>query len=273
MLNIKKILIPIDLPHAPQDVIHQAAILARHFRSEIVFLHVITQAESISELSAREDLAELIKKSGPDLDGLTIDGVVVKGNPAQEILRAAQHEKADLVMMASHGVTFNQFLLRSVSARVTAETECPIWTGAHLEELPPREFAIRNVLCAVDFRTHSRRTVSWAMGLANKFGARLRLAHVTPDVEFWGPGGTYVNEGWKAELVGDAAQRMSDLQRDMGIKVETCIRSGDVPKVLSQCVKEMGADLLVTGSRPYGGHLRTHGYAVICAVPIPVLNV
>jgi hypothetical protein len=31
--------------------------------------------------------------------------------------------------------------------------------------------------------------------------------------------------------------------------------------------------LLVTGCRPYGGHLRTHGYAIICAVPIPVLSV
>jgi len=29
----------------------------------------------------------------------------------------------------------------------------------------------------------------------------------------------------------------------------------------------------VTGCYPYGGNLRTHGYAIICAVSIPVLSV
>ena len=51
------------------------------------------------------------------------------------------------------------------------------------------------------------------------------------------------------------------------------IGSGDVPKVLSQAARQTNADLLVTGCYPYGGHLRTNGYAIICAVPIPVLNV
>ena len=59
----------------------------------------------------------------------------------------------------------------------------------------------------------------------------------------------------------------------MGIKADVFIGSGDVPKVLSQAAKQTKADLLVTGCHPYGGHLRTHGYAIICAVPIPVLSV
>jgi hypothetical protein len=59
----------------------------------------------------------------------------------------------------------------------------------------------------------------------------------------------------------------------MGIKAEVFIGSGDVPKVLSQSAKQTKADLLVTGCYPYCAHLRTHGYAIICAVPIPVLNV
>jgi len=34
------------------------------------------------------------------------------------------------------------------------------------------------------------------------------------------------------------------------------------------------ADLLVTACNPYGGHLRTtHGYGIICAVPVPVLSI
>jgi nucleotide-binding universal stress UspA family protein len=66
---------------------------------------------------------------------------------------------------------------------------------------------------------------------------------------------------------------MAKLQQDMGIKADVFIGSGDVPKVLSQAAKQTKADVLVTGCYPYGGHLRTHGYGIICAVPIPVLSV
>jgi hypothetical protein len=43
MLNIKKILLPVDIPIASLGVIHQAATLARHFNSEIAMLHVVTE--------------------------------------------------------------------------------------------------------------------------------------------------------------------------------------------------------------------------------------
>ena len=42
MLNIKKILLPIDFPNTWLPVVHQAATLAHHFHSEIVMLHVVT---------------------------------------------------------------------------------------------------------------------------------------------------------------------------------------------------------------------------------------
>ena len=42
MLNIKKILLPVDFPLASLVVMHQAATLAHHFHSEIVMLHVVT---------------------------------------------------------------------------------------------------------------------------------------------------------------------------------------------------------------------------------------
>ena len=115
--------------------------------------------------------------------------------------------------------------------------------------------------------------MSWAAQIAAEFGARLTLAHVTASVEIWGPGGNYANPRWKQELVDDAAQHLAQLQKDTGTKAEVFIGSGDVPKVLSQAAKQTKADLLVAECYPYGGNLRIHGYAIICAVPIPVLSV
>jgi len=288
MLNIKKILLPVDFPNPSLRVVHQAATFAHHFHSEIVMLHVVTALshtagvpEDGAELAGWDMLADITREAeknldqslGPELDDLNIQCVLVKGDAARAIVQTAQEEKADLIMMPSYGDTFCQFLLGSVTAKVLHGTECPVWTDAHVEELPVQEFAIRNVLCAVDFTTYNHKAVSWAVQMAAEFGACLTLAYVTPGVELWGPGGMYVNTELEEDLVGNASKQMAKLQQDMGIKADVFIGSGDVPKVLSQAAKQTKADLMVTGCRPYGGHLRTHGYAIICAVPIPVLSV
>jgi len=288
MLNINKILLPVDFPDPSLPVICQAATLARHFSSEIVMLHVPTaqsHAAGVPDDGPERDrwdlLTEILRTAEKDqqqslaeqLDGLAFKSLLLEGDPAHIIVQTAQQENTDLIMMPSHGSTFDQFLLGTVTAKVLHRTECPVWTGAHLEAASEQKFAIRNVLCAVDLGSRADQSVSWASQIAADFSARLTLAHVTGGVEFWGPGGSYVNQEWKEALVGDASRRMAELQQRLGIEADVFIRSGDVPKVLSEAAKQTNADLLVTGSYPYGGHLRTHGYAIICAVPIPVLNV
>ena len=288
MLNLKKILLPVDFPVSSLSVIRQAAILARHFTSEIVVLHVATERshaagvpEDAREMAGWDLLAAIIRQAqdqgdpaiGSDLAGLNIRCKLVKGDVAFAIVQAAQEEKADLIMMPSHSFTFYRFLLGSVNAEVVHGTECPVWTGAHVEGSPGQSFAIRSVLCAVKFGTRSDLAVTWASQLAADFGARLTLINVTGGVELWGPGGDYVDEKWKQALVGDATRQMAKLQEDTGVKADVIISSGDVPKELSRAAKQTNADLLVTGCYPYEGHLRTHGFDTICAVQIPVLNV
>jgi nucleotide-binding universal stress UspA family protein len=237
--------------------------------------------EDSRELAGWDLLAAIIRQAqnqqdpslGPELEGLTIQCKLVNGDVAVAIVQTAQGEKADLIMMPSHSFTFYQFLLGSVTAKVLHGTECPVWTGAHVEGGPGQEFAIRNVLCAVEFGPRADITVSWAAQMAAEFGACLTLANVTASVELWGPGGSYVDQKWKEELVGNASEQMARVQQDTGVKGDVIIGSGDVPTVLTQIAKQTEADLLVNGCYPYGGHLRTHGYGIICAVPIPVLSV
>src|SRR5579872_2867276 len=132
MLNIKKIFLPVDFPNTSLRVIHQAATLAHNFRSEIVMLHVMTAQSHAagvpqgSELANWDMLAEIVRRAqknldqtlGPELNGLTIHRMFANGDPAQAIVDTAQQEKIDLIMMPSHGYTFNQFLMGSVTAKV-----------------------------------------------------------------------------------------------------------------------------------------------------------
>ena len=288
MLNITKILLPVDFPLTSPTVIHQAAILARHFDSELLLLHVITERsrtfgvpKDSRELANWDFLSAILLEAqkkqqnsvGPDLEGLAVRSKLANGDVAAAIVQTAQQEKSDLIMMPSHSFTFYRFLLGSVTAKVLNGTECPVWTGAHVEGSPGLDFSIRHVLCAVEFGPRCDITVSWAAQIAEEFGAHLTLANVTAGVELWGPGGSYVDQRWKEELTANAHQQMADLLHRTGVKAEVFIGNGDVAMVLSQAAKQTNADLLVTGCYPYGGHLRTHGYGIICAVPIPVLSV
>ena len=288
MLNIKTILLPVDFPNTSLHVIHQAAAFAHRFHSEIVIMHVVTAQSHLagvpdagSEPAGWDMLAEITKRAeknldkslGPELASLSIQYVLAGGAVAQAIVGVAQEKNADLIMLPSHGPTFYQFLQGSSTVLIAHGTGCPVWTGAHVAESSVQEFAIRSVLCAVEFNANDRKSVPWAAQIAAEFGARLTLAHVTAGVELWGPGGNYINPGWKEALVSDATLHITELQKEMSLKADVFIGSGDVPTVLSHAAKHTNADLLVTGCYPYGGRLRTHGFAIISAVPIPVLNV
>jgi len=287
---MNKILLPVDLPNISMGVVHQAAFLARHFHSEIKLLHVVPSLgypvgmlESGHELTARDLHAEIAKRAQKDLnkslrqelDGIAVKRLLLKGDPAREIAQTARAERVDLIVISTHGHgAFYRFLLGSVAAKVLHESDCPVWTGGHLEEAPAREFSIHNVICAVDLSPHSRNTVSQAAQMAAEFGARLTLVHITASVEIYGPGGSHVLPEWKETLVGSAANEITKLQQDVGTKAEVIIGSGDVHNLLNQAAEQSKADLLVIGHFPSGGHLGENGsgYAIIRESHIPVLS-
>ena len=288
-MNIDKILLPLDFLDLPLHVVHQAAALAHHFHSEMVLLHVVTSLsypagvfedrhkrvahDLLTEIVARAQ-AKLDESLAEELEGLVIKRVMRRGDPAAEIVQAAHDENAKLVVIPTHsrGV-LERFLLGSVTAKVLHHCGCPVWTDSHPQPGATRKLDIRNVLCAVDFSQHSRNTLDWAAKIAAEFGAQLTLAHITPGVEKYGPGGNYVDREWKEALVGSAGKQIAALQQDAGIQSQVIIASGDVPKTLSRVAKQANADLLVVGCRPSGGRLRANSYAIISESPIPVLSV
>ena len=290
-MSMNKILLPVDFPNTSLGVVHQAAFLARHFHSEIILLHVVTPLsypagilESGHELTARDLHAEIMKRAQKDLDQslrseldrIAVKRLLLRGDPAREIAQTARDEKVDLIVMSTHGHgVFYRFLLGSVAAKVLHDSDCPVWTDAHLEEAPVREFAIRNVLCAVDLNYHSRNTVSRAAEMAAAVDATLTLVHVTAGAEIYGPGGSHVDPVWKETIVGFAAKEIANLQQDVGTKANVIIDSGNVQELLNRAAEETKADLLVIGHMPSGGHLGANGsgYAIIRESHIPVLSV
>jgi nucleotide-binding universal stress UspA family protein len=285
LLNIKKILLPLDLEYTnlPGAVVHEAAALTRHFHSEIFVLHVVEPltflaggqtADALLEQAVAKEQENLSKCLGPVLDGKPFKRIVVKGNPAREILRIAGEENIDLIVMSTHGYgAFEKFMLGSVTAKVLHQSTCPVWTGAHVKDVPVGQFAIRNVLCAVDFGPLSTKAILWAHEAAAEFGAKLTLAHVTPSMEIYGPGGYHELADMKNELVNSAKAQIAQIQREMRIQAGVFIGSGDVAKVMGQAAKETKADLIVVGSRSLAGRFGDSAYGIIRESPVPVVSI
>ncbi len=196
MLNIQKILLPVVLTDTSRHVIHQAAWLARGFHAEMILLHVVPPLsypagvlESGHEITARDLHAHIVQRAEkdldqalrPELDGIAVTRVLLRGDPAREIVKTARDHNVDLIMMSTHDLgAFYRFLLGSVTAKVLLESHCPVWTGAHLEEAPAHEFSIRRVVCSVDLSPHSRHTASLAAELAVAAEATLRQLRDVP---------------------------------------------------------------------------------------------
>ena len=59
--------------------------------------------------------------------GLAVDHVFADGAPAEEILRAAERHRADLIVMGSKGLTgLDRYLLGSVSRKVARHAPCSV---------------------------------------------------------------------------------------------------------------------------------------------------
>lgn len=291
MLSIQKLLVPVVLTDTSRHVIHQAAWLARRFRAEVILLHVVTPfdypsgvLESGHQITVRDLHAHIVQQAQndldqalrPEFDGLKVERLLLRGDPAQQIVETARGRNVDLVVTSTRGHgAFYRLLLGSVTAKVLHEVECPIWTGAHLEAPPSRDFSVRRVLCSVDLGPHCPHTLARAAEFAAAVDATLTLVHITASVEVFGPGGSHVDPEWRDRIVGFATKDIARLQEEVGTHADAIIESGNVTEMLNRAVERTKADVLIVGHIPGRSHLgeNGNGYGIIRESLIPVLSV
>ncbi len=142
MIDIKKILCAIDFSEASTPVADYTATLAKALSAEVLVLYV---APSLSQYvgfhvppSSIENFVKDIV-SGADesmrkfLDehfkDVAVKGEVATGYAAEEIITTAEEEKADLIVMGTHGRKgIDRILFGSVAEKVVKTAKCPVLT-------------------------------------------------------------------------------------------------------------------------------------------------
>jgi nucleotide-binding universal stress UspA family protein len=291
MLPFKRILFPVDFSERCSEAGAYVAAIAKHFKAQLTLLHAIdaaplgyygldpamataaAYAEMMSE-RRREELNSFLKD---ELLNLPVKRVVEHGDAAAIITEYARANAIQLIMMPTHGYgPFRRFLLGSVTAKVLHDSECPVWTSAHLEaEQEPKTAGYWNVLCAVDMTTESVSLIRLAAQFAEEFGAVLRLVHAIPASQAVAEQ-RYRDLGFPQVLFDAAREEIQKLQRGSGTGAEICVEAGDVSKVVRTAALRYSADLVIVGRgriQETLGRLRTHSYAIIRESPCPVLSV
>jgi nucleotide-binding universal stress UspA family protein len=141
MLSPKLILSPIDFSEASLEALDVAQDVATRYGSELLLLHVVPVIpqlpDNVSILSEGQYERDLIQNAEQRLaqlaDGLQQKGVRARtavglaDDAAMEIVRTAEQEKVDMVVIATHGMTgWRRLAFGSVTDKVVRTVECPV---------------------------------------------------------------------------------------------------------------------------------------------------
>jgi len=141
----RKILVPIDIAERSNVALVCARQLAEQFQGTVYPLHIVPNDEAIlrlrdvyhakegehganlvlAEKTARQRLQELAQEYLSDVPYETV--LHVSGDPGKAIIETERDIGADLMVMATHGVTgILHFLLRSLTEKMVRESDCPV---------------------------------------------------------------------------------------------------------------------------------------------------
>jgi nucleotide-binding universal stress UspA family protein len=142
----RRVLHPTDFSKASNAAFARSLAEARASRAELVLVHVLApvmpiagageayvtpsvyeQMDASARAWARKQLDRLVARARAAK--VRARGLLLEGVAHDQILRAARRQRADMMVMGTHGRTgIARFFLGSVAARVTAMAPCPVLT-------------------------------------------------------------------------------------------------------------------------------------------------
>jgi nucleotide-binding universal stress UspA family protein len=209
MLGIERILCPASLPPERDEALLYAASLARTYHAKLYVCHCAGTSSLVTLLGAgaghgrvRERLTDSLSRYLGHSGSRDFQWEVVvgegDGGDGEEIVRAARERRADLIVMRSRraGVA----LLGSTAEQVSRTASCPVLVIRPKEQSenggPEREVGFRRVLVSHDFSSGSELALSYALSIAQTYGAELYLIHVLPEPDDAGPEIEWIETGF-----------------------------------------------------------------------------
>jgi nucleotide-binding universal stress UspA family protein len=267
----EKILVPVDFSEASRTSFGHALSFAAAFGSSIELVHVVELVEPTQpafwsrELSLANELhsraARAAEASLRELvpllalpPGVAVSTRVLSGTLPGTLVDHAAAAGSGLIVVATHGRGgLARWLLGSVSERLLRSAPCPVLVARNgSASAQPR---MAHILVAVDLSEHSRRALSVAASIAERFGAKLRVLYVSA-APFYGEGAEQYS-GLFERIRGQARTELDELVASSGVPtsilLESTIVSGTPSAEILDWARHSQPDLLVLGTHGRGG--------------------
>jgi nucleotide-binding universal stress UspA family protein len=130
------ILVPLDgSKHSEKALLH-ACDMAKNYQSRLILLYVVEKLISLNPLD-RKAYLEMLRKVGSNVlaagkkiatkQGMDSKIVIKEGNIANEIIKLAEKEQCNLIVMGNKGLgATSRFFLGSISNKLANNSTCSI---------------------------------------------------------------------------------------------------------------------------------------------------
>jgi nucleotide-binding universal stress UspA family protein len=248
MALFQKILCPVDFFKTSNRAFEYGLKLASHYGANLHVLHavsVVIPAAYGAPITAEDMTSDLEKESKRQLAGLkaraakagvTATTEVSIGDVDVQILRVIKKQKADLVVMGSHGRRgFERLILGSTTERMIRVSPVPILIVGLTKGGRVAPPAFRRILMTTDFSAGTSSAAAAALSVAQECQAKVTLLHVVNDLA------ADVSAKYMEPLLRGVSEELNKLVPndardwcDVTVQVETGVPHELIPKILKQ---------------------------------------
>ncbi len=208
-----------------------------------------------TEREARRILDEQLKKI-ENVGGTVAQSHLRMGGVAEEVIELAEELSTGLIVLGSRGRgRIRRLVMGSVSDSVVRHAPCPVM----VTRWKPIVFPAK-ILVATDGSEEADLAAKTAADLATRTGSELHISHVGKLLTHGGYAGVEVGSlpAGSQELLDREAKELMEAQlermREAGASVtEAHLMSGRADEEIIFLAEQIGADLVVVGSRGLGG--------------------
>jgi nucleotide-binding universal stress UspA family protein len=284
-IRFRSVLCPVDFSDVSRTALHAAVQVTREFKARLHVLFVEDPLLSAAAVMApaapglKDELAQFVAGT-PDLDpSVQAELHVTAGRPAGEILRFAEHEHIDAIVIGAHGLSgIRKAFFGSTTARVLKRSTIPLMVvpASAVADKGHNLAGLGAILVLTDFGLAATCAARAAASLAAGVGARLVLVHVLKPMS--------VPASWASRAAAALTRREDEAHRQMCCAmaplekygpVESVIVRGNVAGSVAALVATRHSGLVVMGLDTDASESRpgSTAYAVIASAPVPVLVV
>lgn len=169
-MNARRILVPSDFTGVADCAVGHALRTAEIIGGSVVIMHVVPKP--ILRDKAATNLEFQAKEAIKRFPTVAVSYSVREGSIFEEIPQAAIDEKADLIIMGTHGLKGMQHLTGSYALKVVTNSKVPF---VIVQERPIKPRGYRNIIVPLDLSKETKQKLKMAAGMAGYFNSKIHL--------------------------------------------------------------------------------------------------